>query len=135
MSNRFRVIVLDPRQDFLRLRRGGDEEEGCDEESFHEGSLAQTRRERWRLAGWLGGVSPLGGYELKFGVLPERERDAPAPAGETPALPQCRLFITRSRYTFAFATAAGTSTVSTLRLRISTLPSQMVVMTELPEAA
>src|SRR5713101_2485791 len=33
------------------------------------------------------------------------------------------------------AKAAGTSTVNTLRSRIKILPSQIVVMTELPEAA
>src|SRR5207253_10087483 len=46
-----------------------------------------------------------------------------------------RLSTTRSRISFAFAIVAGRSTVSTLRLRIRILPSQIVVTTELPEAA
>ena len=46
-----------------------------------------------------------------------------------------KLFSTWSRYCFAFARAAGTSTVRTLRSRIRIFPSQIVVVTELPDAA
>jgi len=34
------------------------------------------RSERWRLAGWLGGVPAAEGYQRMFGVLPGRRRDA-----------------------------------------------------------
>jgi hypothetical protein len=46
-----------------------------------------------------------------------------------------RLFVTFARYSFALASAAGTSTVSTLRSRIKTRPSQIVATTLLPDAA
>src|SRR6202035_1529560 len=47
----------------------------------------------------------------------------------------CKLFSTCARYCFALAIAAGTSTVSTLPSRIRIFPSQIVVITELPDAA
>ncbi len=46
-----------------------------------------------------------------------------------------RLASTFCLYSFAFAIVAGTSTVSTLPLRMRIFPSQMVVTTELPEEA
>src|SRR5476649_1358364 len=46
-----------------------------------------------------------------------------------------RLFVIFVRYSFALATAAGTSTVKTFRFRIRTRPSQIVATTLLPEAA
>jgi hypothetical protein len=46
-----------------------------------------------------------------------------------------RLFVIFVRYSFALATAAGTSTVRTFRFRIRTRPSQIVATTLLPEAA
>src|SRR5882757_4333863 len=44
-----------------------------------------------------------------------------------------RLATTWSRYAFAFAMAAFSSTVRTLPLRMRIRPSQIVVVTELPE--
>src|SRR5205823_11345166 len=46
-----------------------------------------------------------------------------------------RLATTRSRYSIAFASVAGTSAVSTLRSRIRILPSQIVSRTFAPSAA
>ena len=42
--------------------------------------LSNLQPERWRLAGWLGGVSPLRVSRQMSGVLPGRGRDAPGPA-------------------------------------------------------
>jgi hypothetical protein len=56
MSDRFRVVVLDPREHFFGLRRRGDEEEGCQEESFHDVAQFILTRQRQDLRSGRAGV-------------------------------------------------------------------------------